>query len=417
MEDLDDLSFDLGGGIQNDAPSSPPRASAALPMVVSKLPTVDGLVKPKAIGDLLPFLREHWYTLGTGDGHESYHLRKGEIKKNVHWGQLKLLITEIQFLTLYWNPKDIPNPTVIYVGAAPGHHIIILLDLFRNINFILYDPRGFDVRLRDHPRVTIKKEFFTDAHAEYYRNKIDAEEKNPYFFICDIRSSNYVKTGDDTDDEEEEEKEVMVEVAGEKKNVKIMVGKEANELNEKIAWDNMQMQAGWVKKIRPVKAHLKMRLPYVLDITIKEGEMRNYLGGVVYRQPWCGSASSETRLVPGNEYIDAEWNIRSYESACFYHNHTIRENYLFLNPLTGGKERVASELGLDNDYDSVATANILKEYLEKFSVNPDRESSLSSLVKSLFLYIIDAIASPKGKKRDLVTERQNLRAGNAQRGR
>ena len=37
----------------------------------------------------------------------------------LHWGQRKLLLSEIEFLTLYAAPGDL----VLYAGAAPGGHI------------------------------------------------------------------------------------------------------------------------------------------------------------------------------------------------------------------------------------------------------------------------------------------------------
>ncbi len=42
--------------------------------------------------------------------------------KNRHWGQLKLLLSEIEFLTPYYEC----NYLVVYAGAAPGVHVPIL---------------------------------------------------------------------------------------------------------------------------------------------------------------------------------------------------------------------------------------------------------------------------------------------------
>ena len=59
-----------------------------------------------------------------------YRRRRKEIKTVIHWGQMKLLLCEIEFLTRYsTNAK-----TVLYVGAAPGTHIVYLMQLFPHLN-------------------------------------------------------------------------------------------------------------------------------------------------------------------------------------------------------------------------------------------------------------------------------------------
>ena len=54
-----------------------------------------------------------------------YYRRKAEkeIKTMVHWGQRKLLIAELEFLTFFWDPEIVPHPTIVYAGAAGGDHI------------------------------------------------------------------------------------------------------------------------------------------------------------------------------------------------------------------------------------------------------------------------------------------------------
>jgi hypothetical protein len=50
----------------------------------------------------------------------------------------------------------------------------------------------------------------------------------------------------------------------------------------------------------------------------------------------------------------------------FYHNNIVREQFRFTNPFTGGKEAIAVDLGLINDYDSALFINILREYLLRY---------------------------------------------------
>ena len=69
-----------------------------------------------------------------------YHRRTDEDKIAVHWGQRKLLLSEIQFITLYWDNLDVPIPILVYAGAAPGLHIPFLSQMFPEAEFHLYDP-------------------------------------------------------------------------------------------------------------------------------------------------------------------------------------------------------------------------------------------------------------------------------------
>ena len=49
---------------------------------------------------------------------ESYYSRRHELKSVVHWGQRKLLLSEIEFLTIFSAPGDV----LVYAGAAPHLH-------------------------------------------------------------------------------------------------------------------------------------------------------------------------------------------------------------------------------------------------------------------------------------------------------
>jgi hypothetical protein len=81
--------------------------------------------------------------------------RKKYIRKDIdllinHWGQRKLLLSEIQFLTKYYDLFDNNKKKyVLYVGAAHGIHIPVLSKLFPELNFILYDPSKFRIKEND----------------------------------------------------------------------------------------------------------------------------------------------------------------------------------------------------------------------------------------------------------------------------
>ena len=68
---------------------------------------------------------------------------KGEESSVVHWGQMKLLLGEIEFLTPYIH---IPDITIVYVGSSPGHHLPALVNLMPSTwTWDLYDSRPCEV--------------------------------------------------------------------------------------------------------------------------------------------------------------------------------------------------------------------------------------------------------------------------------
>lgn len=253
---------------------------------------------------------------------EAYRRRNESEKKAVHWGQLKLLMNEIMFFSLFWDPEAVPNPVVVYAGAAPGLHIPFLASMFPTFVFHLYDPRPFGIGGSD--RIHIHQQLFLDADAQRWARRSDV------LFISDIRTADYTQ----------------------------MEGAE----NEAAIMADMRMQENWYNIIRPVRGHLKFRLPYVEGYPGAMTSVR-YLNGFVFRQPWAPQTSTETRLVPTGGEID--WSSKKYEDQMFYHNAVVRERQRFLNPLTGTDTPIDPSQGLTNDYDSTAHTVILMDYLMK----------------------------------------------------
>eukprot|EP00927_Polykrikos_kofoidii_P072197 TRINITY_DN68341_c0_g1_i1.p1 TRINITY_DN68341_c0_g1~~TRINITY_DN68341_c0_g1_i1.p1 ORF type:complete len:448 (-),score=67.16 TRINITY_DN68341_c0_g1_i1:100-1443(-) len=147
-----------------------------------------GLQEGYTIADDLPFCR--FLDHHTGDERE-YRERGRETKTVCHWGQRKLLISEIEFLTRYYDQAKV----VVYAGAAPGVHLLCLAQLFPKLKLVLVDPRPFssDVEkaARDPcfggpgPRATIelRRSFFTDDTAREFAGQTGL------LFISDVRGS------------------------------------------------------------------------------------------------------------------------------------------------------------------------------------------------------------------------------------
>lgn len=182
----------------------------------------------------LPFKR----SLARCDPEEAYQPRKGEERSVVHWGQRKLLLSEVEFLTscLLRGPDTI----VVYAGAAPGTHMKELCDLFPETKFVLIDPAPFSINPeRDSglQHVILRQEMMTDALASEFASK-----SGSVLFISDVRSADFNRMSE-------------------------------QENEEQIAKD-MSDQMRWHLLMKPVRSMLKFRLPWASGTT-------EYLAGSV----------------------------------------------------------------------------------------------------------------------------------------
>jgi len=261
-----------------------------------------------------------------------YRRRGLDERSTNHWGQLKLHIMEVRFLTQYaCGPGRCDKEwVVVYAGAAPGQHIAHLASLFPNCTFDLYDPAEFCQGLKDCPpeRVKVFRQFFTEKTAAQYRGRDDV------LFISDIRTC---QTPAPVDAEGEEDGEAA-------ENAQVAADVHAD----------MQRQAGWCNQILPAAVMLKFRLPWAKGKT-------SYFGGEVWIQPWAPTASTETRLVATRAQLcatPADHDHTEHEEKMMYHN-TVGRCRLYDHGLRGGSVK-----GLCHCYDCAVTVRALRGYLE-----------------------------------------------------
>jgi hypothetical protein len=303
---------------------------------------------------------------------EQYRRRTQEEKKGVHWGQRKLMMSEIQFINLFWNSQNVPNPIFVYAGAAPGKHIIMLSQMFPQITFHLYDPAEFSKGLHDGKKIFTYQQLFTDEDAQRWSGR------NDVFFVSDIRTADYTKMGEQE--------------------------------NEQAVDSDMQMQQRWLQIINPVQAMLKFRLPYP---DRWPSTTYNYLFGYVMKQIWAPQTSTETRLIPirneQGQWIATEWDIKAYEERLFYHNTIIREKILFLDPITLQKNPLDPP-ELLNDFDSMAEALILRDYLYKIA-DPRTQDPIMLRDAVVELSRLLTLSINRGKRREHWFTLNGLRTG------
>lgn len=270
------------------------------------------------------------FLLRPGNPEKTYQERISSNYPFVKWGQRKLMITEVQFLTLFWDPEKVPDPIIVYAGAAHGKHISLLAQFFPEATFHLYDPRKFVIKA-DNKQIFIYNQLFTDQDA------IQWSGRNNVYFICDIRSGQ-----DDSSFAEFER----------------AIGKD------------MKDQERWTEIMNPVYAHLKFRIPFLKE---EFGQYMEYLYGYLFIQPWIGEKSTELRLViSGTSGKKIEWNTYKIESQMFYHNVEVRGKNMFINPFKSSKRSCENDKlipisppELLNDWDSLCEIIVLMNYIMK----------------------------------------------------
>lgn len=297
---------------------------------------LEGLDKTKCEGNMsytsteldelqrvVPFKRKLDFT---NDRRLTYRTNKDNILRlTVHHGQRKLLLTEIEFLTLHGNLSR----NVVYAGAAPGIKTRFLSTLFPEHKFHLYDPNPFGIKETEH--IKIYNQYFTDATAKELGDKFSGD----CLFISDIR-----RTPDNPDDFED------------------------------YVYDDLQMQQRWIQLMNVKMSMLKFRLPFNRsEITYADGEIRY--------QPWAPLSSTETRL-----YTDGKkqrtYKMKDYEDIMYRFNMCTRPQIF-----EESSEITSSDIeGFDNCYDCTAEYMIIKNYLKE-NDQPHKKSDIIAMINKI----------------------------------
>ncbi len=308
---------------------------------------------------------------------DKYTLEQGaiDLKKlkytNLHWGQRKLLLTEIDFLTDFID-KNKKKTLVIYAGAADGRHTSLLSELFPGLIFHVYDPRKFHPSIHKSKNIVVNHYhkihnidkdygFFTSEIAKYYSENIK-KDYDQFLFISDIRVIPDVKFGHED---------------------------YTLKFQDHVVEDQAE-QARWVKIMSPDATMIKFKTPYALP---GQHKYYKYLNGEIRVQAWAGNTSTETRLIM-TKLTDKYYDIILYERQVAYFNNQMRL-YDFKNTKI---ETLNISIGdfwskylkINNDIygaDYCLEIGILIKYLKKF--NQFTLENLINMEKILNVHLID----------------------------
>ena len=209
-----------------------------------------------------------------------------------HIGQLKLLLSEIEFLTPYYHHRE---HIVLYAGAAPGVHIPILARMFPAMRFVLVDPARSMISNGEYANIEVIQEYMSDELAEKFSS---SSTQQPLLFISDVR------VGADTDSETDEAQQLRIQ-------------------------RDMDAQRRWVEILRPLSSMLKFRLPWSISART------NYLSGRIHFPVYGKQLTHEARLIVPRDALAMDYDNGLYERQMAYFNRVLRPAIQQLVPSSG----------------------------------------------------------------------------------
>jgi hypothetical protein len=203
---------------------------------------------------------------------------------NVHNGQRKLLVSEVQLLTRVYDsiPKTTPL-LCVYAGAFPCLHLTQLLVNFPHTFFLLIDP-AFQLTNHLHvwpgDRVVLCKSFFDVDEAKAVKNWVKGSQDHHIH-----RALNQLK---------------LPYGMNHNNNLVFISDVRRDAVNRYIIDEEMTEQAMWFHTMDAKAGLVKFRLPYG-DATFMEeyadrGYKYDYMKGIVYLPIWGRKSTTECRL-------------------------------------------------------------------------------------------------------------------------
>ena len=293
-----------------------------------------------------------------------------DFQSRCHWGQKKLLLSEIQFLTKVCqklNTKSLKDYAVVYAGAAHGFHFPILYNLFPDLIWLLYDPARFSKEAGMHPqkeKVKIFNQFFTDETIKHAKQN---SENRKILFISDIRL---------TPDEEAVMKDMISQAKwGTDLEADYML------LKYKVPYEDENTKEYKTNTINDLQINPK----YIKNPDLKADDKTFlYLKGDVYIQLFAHIHSVELRLmvekVNGKYELDAV-KYNEIEKKMFYFNTSLRtswstEDYDFLHYIPG----------YDSSIECVMEYFIIKNYYEYIHNIKDKNIIIQKMFDMAFFH-------------------------------
>jgi hypothetical protein len=400
------------------------------------------------------------------NGRLKYVDHKPPYSTTTHNGQIKLLMTEIQFLTQFISDK---KTIILYTGSAANNKLSILTSLFKNTYFVLFDPNEHFIQYKDGNQYTgnnidetmyfisssvnnhsygaeTRRSYIADE--ECYINmygsgrikrgnkKIGKIPDNIVDIICEFKYRHYIV-------EDLFTTEIAKLFANIREDVDLLyisdirTAEDGEPTTFDILWNSAQMY-NWLKILKPRYFMLKFRCPFMFgdrklqkeyetkryardDLTECEIDfIDNYKKGVykfikpifINLQCFAPTFSAETRII-GNSLECVEYDILEYEEKMFYYNNVVRP-YRWCE-----HNHINKKLGVDGCHDCALMGHIIDEYRKKFGGEGDIIYDITEILhrdfyKNAHGYYLQKISDPnmynkyKSQMRQLTTSKVSM---------
>lgn len=278
--------------------------------------------------------------------------------KKLHWGQRKLLLSEIDFLNrtaqdMGFNKFRKQTISVVYPGSAHGHKLMIQMEMFPNIVYYLWDPakyntilyiadflrRGLSINFNHTDqemeiakkfvgRIFINMELPNDTYLEYHNNattgNIHKNYGTEWGFFVKKSADFYLKYKKDQNDESPTLFISDIRLFTRSDAVNSIMFNHIKNYNDIVALQisaeavkfinytrDMQLQLDWYKMVNATYGLFKFKLKEK-DFRIYK-QQSEYLDGDIIIQAWAPITSTETRLFVAPKHKEkAYYNINKY---------------------------------------------------------------------------------------------------------
>lgn len=300
-----------------------------------------------------------------------YQTFKDIYSTTCHHGQLKLFLSEIQFLTGVCNDIN-EKAYVIYAGSAPGNKNLYLAELFPNMKFIFVDPEEHFFKMGSKNQYTSRDLMNRVLYFQKskFKSKFDFKRKVPFPHSINYFNTSTLKVENKHRDDvvidslpdnlaeviisKSEEYSIFViedfftsnlanslHILKQKHKVffisdirtvtsakgRISLDDDDSPSDGDILWNSAQMY-NWLMKLQPHAYMLKFRCPFSFDSNILQFEnnkdileckdidfIGNYKnrkykfikGDDIFLQAYQGKSSTETRLVGREKYSSKKY--------------------------------------------------------------------------------------------------------------
>lgn len=366
-----------------------------------------------------------------------YQTARNVMRSSLHNGQLKLLLSEIQFLT-YVMPNYTDKAYVVYAGSAPSHKLGILITLFPQVTFILVDPNEhlimFPTYNTEHPNMTQyddtgsknvtgccyfacaggnrfgihgrEVDFYTaGGYKKLPRDQVSGTSSNhenakapPITefaeFITKQTHRVYIYEDLFTDSLAQELSKLGGAPVYFISDIRTMAESGYPD-NANIIW-NSAMHYNWIKILQPAKFMLKFHPPYPgepvnilpymkadidkcpVDLSPTAIRWEYLKAEKLFMQAYAPQSSTEARLI-GSGLETQIYDPTEYEDRFYYYNmyHRTVGNH------KSHTEYIDFGLGIDRCGDCAIMCGIVSAYMRKYTMSSSRDSVLSFVKNTL----------------------------------